>query len=142
MSVQAQEDADHLTKTRTSRWEGCSNSEALSAALIHNGLATFLQPVYIYTWDPRSGGEEIAKYIAMLPAQCNAALGPTVAQHTCRLLACAHHGVRLAVDRYCAWFECGRPVRHAGVQGWVPGVGLQDAQPDRVCKRQQQQLDP
>eukprot|EP00900_Chrysochromulina_parva_P013947 jgi/Chrpa1/22553/Chrysochromulina_OHIO_Genome00025724-RA len=44
-------------------------TEHLSAGLIHAGFATFIQPIYCFAWEAHADGNEIAKYLAMLPEQ-------------------------------------------------------------------------
>ena len=62
-------DVEHGRTSRSSRWMGVANAEQLSAGLIHAGFATFIQPIYCFAWGAHADGDEIAKYLALLPEQ-------------------------------------------------------------------------
>jgi hypothetical protein len=62
-------DVEHGRTSRSSRWMGVANAEKLSAGLIHAGFATFIQPIYCFAWEAHADGDEIAKYLALLPEQ-------------------------------------------------------------------------
>ena len=62
-------DVEHGRTSRSSRWMGVANAEQLSAGLIHAGFATFIQPIYCFAWEAHADGNEIAKYLALLPEQ-------------------------------------------------------------------------
>jgi hypothetical protein len=62
-------DVEYGRTSRSSRWMGVANAEQLSAGLIHAGFATFIQPIYCFAWEAHADGNEIAKYLAMLPEQ-------------------------------------------------------------------------
>jgi len=64
----ANADSNHVAKSRSGRWDGIANSEVLSASLIYQGYATFLQPIYCFVWDEHGGGADIAAYLSLLPS--------------------------------------------------------------------------
>jgi len=62
-----QVDSEHVHKTRRNQWSHVTNAEQISAALVHAGFATYLQPIYCFAWEADTGADDIAKYMALLP---------------------------------------------------------------------------